>query len=115
MPAAAAALTPAEHTVTIYDENVEPIDWEHCQRADIIGITGMSVQRFRMKEVLTELKRRGCFCVVGGPWITVQEDYFGELADVIFVGEAEDTWPRFLASGSRVCTSCATSRRKSRI
>ena len=91
-----AALTPEEHTVTLIDENVEPIDWERCQRADIVGITGMSVQRFRMKEILTELKRRGCFCVVGGPWVTVQEDYFGDLADVIFVGEAEETWPRFL-------------------
>ena len=38
-----------------------------AQRADIVGITGMSVQRFRMKEILTELKQRGCFCVVGGP------------------------------------------------
>lgn len=91
-----AALSSDEHTVTIIDENVEPIDWERCQSADIIGLTGMSVQRFRMKEILTELKQRDCFCVVGGPWITVQEDYFGELADVIFVGEAEDTWPRFL-------------------
>ena len=34
--------------------------------------------------------------MVGGPWVTVQEDYFGDLADVIFVGEAEETWPRFL-------------------
>ncbi len=91
-----AALTPAEHTVTLVDENVEPIDWERCRKADIVGLTGMSVQRFRMKEILTELKQHGSFCVVGGPWITVEEDYFGELADVIFVGEAEDTWPRFL-------------------
>jgi radical SAM superfamily enzyme YgiQ (UPF0313 family) len=91
-----AALTPREHSVTLIDENVETIDWERCTRADIVGVTGMSVQRFRMKEILSELKERGCFCVVGGPWITVQEDYFGELADVIFVGEAEDTWPRFL-------------------
>ena len=29
-------------------------------------------------------------------WVTVQEDYFGDLADVIFIGEAEETWPRFL-------------------
>ena len=58
-----AALTPDEHTVTLIDENVEPIDWERCQRADIVGVTGMSVQRFRMKEILTELKQRGCFCV----------------------------------------------------
>jgi radical SAM superfamily enzyme YgiQ (UPF0313 family) len=92
-----AALTPSEHTVTLMDENVEPIDWERCERADLVGITGMSVQRFRMKQILTELKRRGCFCIAGGPWVTVQEDYFGDLVDVIFVGEAEETWPRFLA------------------
>lgn len=91
-----AALTPEEHSVTLVDENVEPIDWQRCRRADIVGITGMSVQRFRMKEILAELKKRGCFCVVGGPWVTVQEDYFGDDADVIFVGEAEETWPRFL-------------------
>ena len=68
------------------------------------------MQRFRMKEILTELKRRGCFCVVGGPWVTVQEDYFGDLADVIFVGEAEETWPRFLDEWRQGCTSTATSR-----
>ena len=91
-----AALTPEEHSVTIIDENVEPIDFDRCARADIVGVTGMIVQRFRMREILTELKRRGVFVVVGGPWITVNEGYFHDLADVLFVGEAEDTWPRFL-------------------
>jgi hypothetical protein len=51
----------------------------------------MSVQRFRMREIIAELKRRGCFVVVGGPWVTVQEDYFDPGADVIFVGEADTT------------------------
>src|SRR5215831_9065591 len=92
-----AALTPAGHTVTLLDENVEPIDFDHVARADIVGVTGMIVQRFRMREVLAELKARGAFTVVGGPWVSVREDYFGALADVIFVGEAEDTWPQFLA------------------
>jgi radical SAM superfamily enzyme YgiQ (UPF0313 family) len=91
-----AALTPEGHTVTLMDENVEPIDFERCARADIVGITGMSVQRFRMTEILTELKERGVFTVVGGPLVTVMEDYFEGLADVIFVGESEVTWPRFL-------------------
>src|SRR5262245_39052076 len=91
-----AALTPPGHTVTLLDENVEPIDFDRIARADIVGVTGMSVQRFRMRQILTELKRRGAFTVVGGPWITVQEDYFGELADVVFIGEAEETWTRFL-------------------
>ena len=91
-----AALTPDGHTVTLMDENVEAINYERCARADIVGVTGMSVQRFRMKEILAELKRRGAFTVVGGPWVTVQEDYFGDLADVLFIGEAEQTWPQFL-------------------
>src|SRR3954452_5778463 len=91
-----AALTPDGHTVTLMDENVEAINYERCARADIVGVTGMSVQRVRMKEILAELKRRGVFTVVGGPWVTVQEDYFEGLADVIFIGEAEETWPRFL-------------------
>ena len=95
-----AALTPPEHTVSLVDENVEPIDFERCARADIVGLTGMNVQRSRMHEILAELRRRGCFTVVGGPWTTVRENDIAGLADVIFVGEAEETWPRFLAEWS---------------
>ncbi len=91
-----AALTPEGHTVTLIDENVEAINFERCAQADIVGVTGMSVQRFRMREILAELKRRGCFTVVGGPLVTVQEDYFEGQADAIFIGEAEETWPQFL-------------------
>ena len=56
----------------------------------------MTVQRARMLEILRELKTRGVFTIVGGPWVTVQEDYFEGLADAIFIGEAETTWPQFL-------------------
>ncbi len=91
-----AALTPEGHRLTIIDENVEPIDFARCAEADIVGVTGMVVQRIRMREILGELKARGAFTVVGGPWVSVSEDYFGDLADVVFVGEAEETWPRFL-------------------
>jgi radical SAM superfamily enzyme YgiQ (UPF0313 family) len=95
-----AALTPSPHSITIIDENVEEIDYERCRRANIVGVTGMSVQRQRMRSVLIRLKRMGCFTAVGGPWISVSEEHFGDLADVIFVGEAEETWPRFLADWS---------------
>ncbi len=95
-----AALTPPGHTVTLIDENVEPIDFARCAHADIIGVTGMNVQRARMHEILSEFRRRGCFTVVGGPWVTVREDDIAGLANVIFVGEAEETWPRFLAEWS---------------
>jgi hypothetical protein len=70
-----AALTPAGHQVTLLDENVEALDFDRLLGADIVGVTGMGVQRRRMREILSELKRRGAFT---------------------FVGEAEQTWPRFL-------------------
>ena len=49
----------------------------------------------------TELKQRGAFVVVGGPWATVKEDDFEGLVDAIFVGEAEQTWPMFLEEWAR--------------
>jgi radical SAM superfamily enzyme YgiQ (UPF0313 family) len=95
-----AALTPPGHNVTLVDENVEPIDFARCARADIVGVTGMNVQRQRLKEILHELRCRSVFTVVGGPWVTVQEDDIAGLADVIFIGEAEQTWPQFLGEWS---------------
>src|SRR5665213_333144 len=91
-----AALIPEPHSVILIDENVEDIDYSVLDQMDVIGVTGMSVQRFRMKEILAELKQRGKFVVVGGAWVTVEDDYFDGLADVIFVGEADETWPSFL-------------------
>ena len=32
-----AALTPLKRAVTLIDENVEPIDFDRCARADIVG------------------------------------------------------------------------------
>src|SRR5260370_40962753 len=91
-----AALTPQEHVVTLIDENVESINYDALADMDIIGGTGRSVQRLRMKQILRELKKRDCFTVVGGAWGTVQEDYFGDLADGHFGGEAEQKGPAFL-------------------
>ena len=62
--------------MTLVDENVEPIDYARLSQADIVGLTGMNVQRHRMREILAELKRRRVFTVVGGPWVTVKEDFF---------------------------------------
>src|ERR1700683_4909697 len=65
-----AALTPPEHSVSVIDENIEAIDFDRCARADIVGLTGMIVQRERMREILVELRKRNAFIAVGGPWIT---------------------------------------------
>ena len=95
-----AALTPKEHRVTVIDENIEDIDYDLCAKADIVALTGMSVQRRRMKSILTKLRESDRLIAVGGPWVTVSEDYFGNLVDVKFIGEAEQTWPQFLTEWS---------------
>lgn len=85
-----------DHDVTIIDENVEDIDWESLRKFDIVGITGMNVQKVRTRQILVKLRELRVFTVVGGPFVSVQEEFFDGLCDVIFVGEAETTWPQFL-------------------
>ena len=101
-----AALTPNDHCVTIIDENVEPIDYDRVAKADIVGLTGMDVQGHRMLEILRELKARGVFTVVGGPSVTVQEDYFDGLADVISSAKPTRPGRSFLKNWPRdgICT-----------
>ena len=67
-----------------------------CGEFDIVGVTGMNVQKVRTREILLELRERQIFTVVGGPFVSVQEEFFDGLCDAMFVGEAETTWPQFL-------------------
>jgi len=90
-----------DHHVHLLDENVEDIDWDSLRAYDIVGVTGMNVQRRRIREILLRLRELGIFTVVGGPLVSVQEEFFDGLCDAMFVGEAETTWPRFLDDFAR--------------
>ncbi len=92
-----AALVPPEHEVVIIDENVETLNYSRLRRFDIIGITGMVVQSDRMLEILSELSESPAIIAVGGPLVSVHEGLFENLADVMFIGEADETWPEFVA------------------
>jgi radical SAM superfamily enzyme YgiQ (UPF0313 family) len=90
-----AGLTPAGHEVTLCDENVEEIDFD--AEADIVGVTGYIVHRERMFQIIEEFRRRGRFVVVGGPFASLCPEELRGRCDVLFVDEAEETWPQFLA------------------
>jgi radical SAM superfamily enzyme YgiQ (UPF0313 family) len=90
-----------DHQVTLLDENVEEIDWESLSRYDIVGVTGMIVQKERMRQILSRLKEMNVFTAVGGPLVSVDEAFFAGLCDVTFIGEAETTWPGFLEDYAR--------------
>lgn len=89
-----AGLTPERHTVTICDENFDDIDFS--APVDIVGITGMTQQAPRAYEIAREFRRRGVHVAMGGMHATVMAEEAGTKVDTVFVGEAENTWPRFL-------------------
>ena len=98
-----AALVPEHHEVTLIDENVEDIDFDRLARADLVCLTGMSIQGRRLIEILEQVRARGVMTVVGGSMATVEPETLEGLADVIFVGEADETWPQFLREWERGC------------
>jgi radical SAM superfamily enzyme YgiQ (UPF0313 family) len=89
-----AGLTPREHDIVLCDENVEAIDFD--TDADIVGVTGYVIHTKRIFEIAAEFKRRGKFVVAGGPFASLCPEKLRDRVDVVFVDEAEYTWPQFL-------------------
>ena len=61
------------HDITLVDENVEDIQFEGLKAFDIVGVTGMIVQKKRMREILEKLREMKVFTVVGGAYASVNE------------------------------------------
>ena len=89
-----AGITPREHEVVLCDENVEPIDFD--TDADIVGLTGYVIHKQRILELAAEFRRRGKFVVIGGPFASLCPEELRNKVDVLFIDEAEYTWPQFL-------------------
>jgi radical SAM superfamily enzyme YgiQ (UPF0313 family) len=89
-----AGITPREHEVVLNDENVEPVDFD--TDADIVGLTGYVIHKKRIFELAAEFRRRGKFVVAGGPLASLCPEELRDKVDVVFVDEAEYTWPQFL-------------------
>ena len=89
-----AALTPADCIIDLIDENVDAVRLE--TDADIIALTGSVPQRKRVFELADEYRKRGKFVAVGGPISFDMPEECKTHADVVFIGEAEYTWPAFI-------------------
>jgi radical SAM superfamily enzyme YgiQ (UPF0313 family) len=90
-----AALTPPDFTVTLCDENIgEDVDY-HTD-APLICITGYIIQIERVFEIAERFRALGKTVVIGGPLANLLPDVCALYCDVLFEGEAEYTWPRFL-------------------
>lgn len=90
-----AALTPAHWSIHHVDEAVDCLDFG--TPADVAAITCHTPNAPHAYRVAGELRKRGVFVAFGGPHATLVPDEVQRHCDAVFVGEAEETWPRFLA------------------
>src|SRR5215203_5382989 len=90
-----AALTPDDVEIVLHDEAEGPVDLD--TECDMVGITGYITQRDRALELADAFRDRGRMVVIGGPYASLDPDAYRPHCDVLFIGEAEDTWPQFMA------------------
>jgi radical SAM superfamily enzyme YgiQ (UPF0313 family) len=81
--------------VTIVDEHVEKLDL--TDTPDLVGIQVYITSARRSYEIADEYRRRGVHVCLGGIHVTSLPEEAARHADTIFVGPAEESWPRFLA------------------
>ncbi len=95
-----AALTPPEFQVDIWDEGArgeidDQTDLGH--KYDLVGVTGYIAHIPRAIEIANVFRKRGIPVVIGGPGVSGSPETCRGVFDVVFLGEAEITWPRFLS------------------
>ena len=89
-----AAFVPPHWKIIHIDEVVSRLDMK--LDVDLVAITFHTPSAFHAYELADQFRRRLTPVVFGGPHVTLLPDEARTHADVIFIGEAEQQWPRFL-------------------
>ena len=98
--ATVAALTPEDVEVDIWDEAIDgPINagTQFKKEYALAGITGYINHAGRVKELGQIFRQRRMLTAVGGPGVSSEPELFRDSFDILFIGEAEYSWPRFVA------------------
>jgi radical SAM superfamily enzyme YgiQ (UPF0313 family) len=90
-----AAITPPAYQFRFLDEEVEDIDFEHCD-ADLVAMTAMTVQIERAYQIADRMRAMGKTVIIGGIHATVLPDEVAAHCDAVMVGEGENTWESML-------------------
>lgn len=91
-----AALIPKGINVELklVDENIESIPLDYP--ADLVGISVLTGTAPRAYALADHFRKRNISVVLGGVHVSLMPEEASKHADVIFVGYAERTWPKFL-------------------
>ncbi len=94
-----AGLTPSDYHVQIWDEEVQgriDDDTVFDLDYDLVGVTAYSCHLPRARKIASVFRKRGIPVVIGGAGVTADPESCRKHFDVLFLGEAEVTWPQFL-------------------
>jgi radical SAM superfamily enzyme YgiQ (UPF0313 family) len=89
------ALLPEEWEKRLIDLNIRSLTNKDIRWADMVFISGMTVQRDSAKRIINHCKEQGGLVVAGGPLFTMEPDSFPEV-DHLILNEAEITLPDFI-------------------
>lgn len=89
-----AALTPKEHVVRVFHQQVDAIDFD--TDADLIAISFFSGFAPSAFKLAAEFRKRGKTVIAGGPHVTFNTDESLNHFDAIATGEAESIWEEML-------------------
>ena len=89
-----AARVPGHWRVFHVDEEAEKIDWN--AKPDVVGITFHTPSAYHAYEIAAHFRSRGACVALGGPHVTLVPEEAQQHGDVIFIGEAEGLWEKFL-------------------
>jgi len=90
-----AAMMPDTYEITLVDMNVRKLKRRDIDRADLVFVSAMIVQKESMKKVVALCRERGKTVVAGGPYPTSSHESI-EGVDHFILGEAERVLPEFL-------------------
>ena len=95
-----AALTPDDFEVQIWDEAAQGLidgETDLGVEYDLVGVTAYYNHLSRAKEIGRVFRKKGIPVIIGGAGATSEPESVRDIFDVLFLGEAELTWPQFLA------------------
>ncbi|MBK7393468.1 MAG: B12-binding domain-containing radical SAM protein [Chloracidobacterium sp.] len=90
------AMLPATWERRLVDMNVDTLNDSDIEWADMVFVSAMIVQSASLEEVVRRARAMGKRIVVGGPYVSTSSESLPD-ADHIFIGEAEETLPLFVA------------------
>lgn len=94
-----ASLTPPQHEVRVFDENIEVIDttWP----ADLVGITVRTMFAQRAYAISESFRARGVKTVLGGIHPSMCPEEALAHGDSVVIGEAEEVWHKVVQDAER--------------